>query len=157
MLSKTDLGRKVRDKVTGFTGIATSWHDKFDGAPQIGISPPVDDKGNNVEALCFDVAQVEAVESKIHRTIEAVPPAPHSFNLGDEVRDTISGFVGKITDFTTFLNGCVYVQLQPQTTKNEFPDRVHLPINRVELKNPVKAPTEPPRRGGPVTRAPRRD
>jgi hypothetical protein len=37
-----------------------------------------------------------------------------NINLGDVAKDTISGFEGVVTSYTTWLNGCVRLGLSPQ-------------------------------------------
>jgi len=38
-------------------------------------------------------------------------------HLGDEVRDTITGFKGVATSITEFLNGCRHIGIQPPVDK----------------------------------------
>lgn len=37
-----------------------------------------------------------------------------NINLGDVAKDTISGFQGVVTSYTTWLNGCVRLGISPQ-------------------------------------------
>ncbi len=40
-------------------------------------------------------------------------------NLGDEAKDSITGFKGVVTGKTEFLNGCVRYLIQPKKLKDE--------------------------------------
>ena len=43
------------------------------------------------------------------------------FKLGDEARDTITGFAGVITCITFWLNGCIRIGIQPKELKDGKP------------------------------------
>ena len=49
-----ELGKKVKDKITGFEGIATSKHSYLTGCNQFGIQPPLDEKGKLQQKEYFD-------------------------------------------------------------------------------------------------------
>lgn len=57
------LGSKVRDSITGFTGIATSRHEYLYGCMQIGITPVELREGKPVETWHFDDQRVELLEA----------------------------------------------------------------------------------------------
>ena len=59
---KIKLGTKVKDKVSGLTGIATSKIEFLNGCKQYYIQPPVDDKGAPVEGEYVDDQQLENVK-----------------------------------------------------------------------------------------------
>lgn len=54
-------------------------------------------------------------------------------NLGDKVRDKITGFTGVVTGMTTWLNGCVRVGVQGITLKDGTPTVVEW-IDDVQLQ-----------------------
>jgi hypothetical protein len=114
------IGNKVRDRVTGLTGIATSRTTYFQRAPMIGIQPEGD--GTTApEPTVFDDNMVEFVDVGV---ADAVPPAQDvsHITLGDLVRDRASGFEGHAMSATTFLNGCVQFGVQAMgKTKHELP------------------------------------
>lgn len=83
-------------------------------------------------------------------------------DLGDRVKDTITGLTGIATCRTEWLNGCRRVGLQPEEVKDgKVADPQYFDENQLEIvqKNvhepivlePVKAskPAEVPTRGGP--------
>ena len=49
-----NLGNKVKDKITGFQGIATSKHIYLTGCSQFGIQPPMDKDGKVPDKKYFD-------------------------------------------------------------------------------------------------------
>lgn len=83
--------------------------------------------------------------------------------LGDEVKDKISGFKGICTGIFNYLNGCVRAMIEPRTTKEGKPIEAHtFDVSQVEVlkKNVVpayKADTGPggPRKDPPARRAPK--
>lgn len=67
-----------------------------------------------------------------------------SFALGDAVYDTVSGFKGKITSRTEWLNGCKRYSLQPQVDPKEpskIPDMISLDEAQLAAE-PSVAPTK---------------
>lgn len=148
-LTLADLGMTVRDRVSGYTGVATSWHDTYSGVAQIGVTSRVKDDGSYGDAMSFDLQQLEIVGD---RAMDMTMPAPHSFAIGDTVTDNVTGASGVIVEFSTFLNGCVHVSAQPKVDKDgKVPERFFWSVNRIALKEKAPAaPAEKPTRGGPV-------
>lgn len=58
------LGNKVRDKVTGFEGIATGRVEYLTGCTQIGITPPAKD-GEVKATQYFDAERLEFIDTGI--------------------------------------------------------------------------------------------
>lgn len=79
-------------------------------------------------------------------------------NLGDRVKDPISGFVGIVVGRAEFLYGCVQLSIAPQETKDgRVLDTVWLDEDRVVvMKTGVFAMpgSAPARAGGPVSSLP---
>ena len=61
MSKAIELGNKVKDKVSGLTGIATSRVEYLNGCVQYCIKPPVDKDGKLIEGEYFDEEQVAFV------------------------------------------------------------------------------------------------
>ena len=59
------LGNKVRDKVTGFTGIAIGRTDYLFGCRQYGVAPAVGDDGKLNNVCWFDVGRLEVVDTGV--------------------------------------------------------------------------------------------
>lgn len=150
MIKKQDLGREVVDLVTGLKGIVTSWHENLGGIEQAGVTgEATGDKPGEIQ--CYDIVQLDVVAGgRVVPKVDA--PKDRPFNLGDEVREVITGFKGKIIEFTTFLNGCCYAVIQPPVDPSKpgkWPERVQLAFPRIELVKKVEAPIAKPKTGGP--------
>jgi len=58
------LGNKVKDNITGFSGIATGRTDWLYGCSRIHIEPPELKDGIPVEGQWFDEQRIEVIEEK---------------------------------------------------------------------------------------------
>lgn len=68
MTTEIKLGDKVKDKVTGFKGIAigvTTW---LHGCKRIAVQPQELKDGKPIDALSFDEPQLEMIESEKIKT-----------------------------------------------------------------------------------------
>jgi hypothetical protein len=99
------LGKTVRDRMSGFSGIASSYTESLTGNVQYSIQAPAKD-GVLADPVGFDVQQVDLVEGPT-LTVTS-PPADVGIKLGEAVEDIVSGFKGTVTRKVTFVNGCVY-------------------------------------------------
>ena len=54
-----NLGKKAKDKVTGFTGIITSKHIYLYGCNNYGLNPGVDKEGKLRKSEYFDEGRIE--------------------------------------------------------------------------------------------------
>lgn len=59
------LGKKVKDKITGFTGIAIGHAKYLTGCDQYGVTPPVGADGKVNETQWFDAGRIEVVDDGI--------------------------------------------------------------------------------------------
>lgn len=60
---RIELGKKVRDKITGFHGVVTGRVEYLTGCEQVLIQPPTKQDGAWVDSHWLDIDRVEAVES----------------------------------------------------------------------------------------------
>lgn len=58
------LGDEVKDKVTGFLGIAVARHTYLQGCNRISVQPSVDKDGKNQESCTFDEPQLIVIASQ---------------------------------------------------------------------------------------------
>lgn len=78
-------------------------------------------------------------------------------NLGDEAKDTITGFKGVVTGKGEYLNGCVRYLIQPKKLKDEkiieaeWIDEQQIKVTKVATKKRIKK-----KPGGPSTNPPKR-
>lgn len=53
------LGTRVRDMITGFSGVVTGFVEYISGCNQALVIPPVDEKGAMQEGQWFDIQRLE--------------------------------------------------------------------------------------------------
>lgn len=58
-----NLGDKVRDTITGLTGIAIARHEYLNGCIRLSVQPNELKDGKPVDCSAFDIEQLELVES----------------------------------------------------------------------------------------------
>ena len=69
-----ELGSKVRDRVTGFTGIAVAATQWITGCRRITVQPEGTDKDGKVrETVCFDEPMLEVIQTPAKTKIQAHP------------------------------------------------------------------------------------
>ena len=61
MTDEIKLGDKVRDKITGFTGIAVNRTEFLNGCIQIGVQGKIDKEGKMGDAMGIDIQSLELV------------------------------------------------------------------------------------------------
>ena len=59
------LGSKVKDTVSGFTGVAVSSHEYLNGCRRVTIQPPVDKDGKLPEVQSFDEPQLQVLPDTV--------------------------------------------------------------------------------------------
>ena len=64
-MAVVNLGDRVRDRVSGFEGIADSFHVYLQGCRRIGIQPRVGKDGKMEPAVVFDEPNLEVLEEKV--------------------------------------------------------------------------------------------
>lgn len=77
MKGEIQLGDRAKCKITGLTGIVTCMSTWLNGCVRIGIQPEEAKDGKVLDAVFFDVGQVELVKKSIHKPVILHPvPAP---------------------------------------------------------------------------------
>jgi len=66
---RVGLGDKVKDSITGFTGIVIAEHKYLNGCVRVSIQPEDVREGKPIEACAFDVEQITLIEPKKHPTL----------------------------------------------------------------------------------------
>jgi hypothetical protein len=76
------LGAKVKDRLTGFTGIAVLRVKSMYSGDRYGVQPPVNKKGEIPEVKTFDEEDLEQVPppKKKRKRPESPPNGPHDHN-----------------------------------------------------------------------------
>lgn len=70
------LGKKYRDKITNFTGVATGHVVYISGCNQVLLAPTVDDAGKLRESSWFDEQRVEAIDNDVITLDNSKTPGP---------------------------------------------------------------------------------
>lgn len=60
-----NIGDRVKDKITGLTGIVVSRHDYLHGCARFCIQPEILHEGKPVEQSTFDELQLDLVEAGV--------------------------------------------------------------------------------------------
>ena len=165
------LGNVVRDPVTKIQGVAVQYIESLNGNVQLAVQPETEKKDKNklMDAYNFDLHFLEYVSDGL---VDKVVPAPTvHVNLGDKVKSTISDVVGIANQKVTFMNGCVYFNIQPKIKDEkaaDAPKSSYLSFEQLEVVEagafkpaaplapaPAVAPPVPAVRGtgGPTTRS----
>lgn len=63
--SISNLGRRGKDKITGFKGTITSEHHYLTGCTQYGLVPDVKEDGSLGQTEYFDITRVEVYDDPI--------------------------------------------------------------------------------------------
>jgi len=163
------VGATVRDAMTGFTGTAMSRVELLGGNVQFAVQPKLaaDAKpGEFPDAVNIDHHLLDFVD--VGLSPRATEPPPVTVELGDKVRDIVTGINGIAVSRVTFLNGCIYYNVQQpkmqdkQTGIEGVPDLLFLSQGRLENIKPAVAAVQVPKAttggrvpGGPSTRAQR--
>lgn len=62
-MNNVKLGNRVRDKITGFEGIAVARVEYLTGCTQIGIAPGIDKDGKVPDTLYFDYTRLDILDA----------------------------------------------------------------------------------------------
>ena len=77
MFKTMNLGDRVKDPITGMTGIVTCITTWLHGCIRIGVQPEKLKDGKPLEAIYFDQSQLELVKKRVHAPmVLAVQEAP---------------------------------------------------------------------------------
>lgn len=63
--SEVVLGQKYRDRITGFTGVATSRHEYLNGCVRIALTSAELHEGKPVDAVTFDIEDLVFVDEGV--------------------------------------------------------------------------------------------
>jgi hypothetical protein len=106
------LGDRVKDKFSGWEGIATIQLNLFSGYRSWGVEGV--DSNNQPATHDFDEPQLEVVEAS---TQDLTPRPSGKIRVGMKVRDIASDWEGMVVSEVLYLNGCVRYEVQGPGTK----------------------------------------
>lgn len=105
-----ELGWKAKDVISGYTGYVDHIAEYPFQARRIGLAPGTLTKSGAVrDTLLFDESQLVILSTK---KILDQKVANYLYEFGQEVKDPLSGYRGKIAGRATYINGCVRVLVQ---------------------------------------------
>ena len=74
-----NLGKKAKDKITGFSGIIIGKIIYLTGCNQYGLTPPIDKDGKTSSTEWFDESRIEIIGEGVQAK-EVTGPIPGGFN-----------------------------------------------------------------------------
>lgn len=109
------LGTVVRDRVTGFIGIAENRATFMYGCDRYCVQPRVDEKGKTGDSVMVDEPQLEIIEEG-KQVMEPLGEPPELVKMGQLIEDPIRGMQGTVTGRAVYLNGCSRLMITPKQT-----------------------------------------
>lgn len=109
------LGQKVRDEISGFTGIVNTIGDHITGCTRIGVRPTGDEQTNRRgdEEFFYD-AQLTIVDEETDWTEYGDRALTETdFELGERVRDTVTDLEGVVVVINYSLFNCPSLAIHP--------------------------------------------
>jgi len=79
------LGDEVKDKVTGFKGVAVVRHTYLQGCDRISVQPPIDKEGKHPDAVAFDEPQLEVLKTKKIKQGQKITGGPDKYMPQDKI------------------------------------------------------------------------
>ena len=146
------LGKKVKDMITGFEGIANCEAVWEHSQPRIGVQPQTLKDGAVMDAVWFDVDQLIVLQEPTEE-IQAILKKHKKprFAIGSMGKCSTTGFEGRIIAIATWLFGCTRYTLQPTKLDKDgkIPPSESIEETNLTLISPptTSRPTKPP--GGP--------
>ncbi len=146
------LGRRVRDRVSGFEGVVTSLSFDLYGCIQVAVSPPIDKDGKIQPGRWMDVHRMTAIGDERALPAPNFDAAVHKLDLlGRTGRDRVAGLSGTIVSIGFELYGNVTVALAPPIDKDgKIPDAAWMDMQRVTTVGDERAMASPSFLGQPA-------
>lgn len=143
------MGVMAEDLVTGFQGMVTRKVDMLTGTTQWALTPRCIDASELKEGQYVDEVSLKVTGAGIADTL--APADTTTFLLGDFVKDQLTNLKGTVVEIATYLNGCIYLTVQPKIDPMalspmlvSIPDAVTLQHERfVKAGAPILAPKKP--------------
>lgn len=110
--SNNILGYSVTDTVTKLKGVCTGVAEFHFGEPRIGVTPVAMKDGAPQDMIWYDLTRLKV--GKLHTQPGMLVV---SVELGEQVKDGLTGFKGMATGRYLYLNGCVRIEVTPKELK----------------------------------------
>ena len=118
METNIQFGKKYKDIITGYEGIATGWVEYLSGCNQVLLAAPVKEEGALINPEWFDIQRIQDIESgeAIGQEI-AWHTILSGFELGKKYHDRITGFKGIAIGRAKYINRNYHdILLAPQVS-----------------------------------------
>jgi hypothetical protein len=106
-----ELGTIVRDRVTGFVGVAENRATYMYGCDRYCVQPRVGEDGKIPDSVMIDEPQLEIVENQ-EQVMKPAGEPPQIVQMGQLVLDPVRGTEGTVTGRSVYLNGCSRVLVE---------------------------------------------
>jgi hypothetical protein len=130
-MSKIRLGTVVRDKVTGFVGVAENRCTFMYGCDRYCVQPRVGEDGKIPDSAMIDEPQLEIVAGE-ELAMEPVGEPVQIVQMGRLVFDPVRSMEGTITGRAVYLNGCSRVFIEPKQAAKIKLDSWWVDENQIE-------------------------
>lgn len=120
MAQNLKFGDVVKDKITGFQGVVVARTIWLNNCDRLTVQPREVKDGKPILSSSFDEPNLEFVESTDIKVFKVSRPT-EQVDLGDVVRDVITGLSGVAIARTEWMNGCSRVYVQPKELKDGVP------------------------------------
>lgn len=130
------LGITVRDLISGFTGIIASKVELMNGNVQYAIQPKLTSEakpGEYPDSVQIDFHTLDYVDDGLADRVTA--PGATTINLGDKVIDTVTNLVGIAVNRVTFMNGCIYYNVQQPAEKDKHTGLITVPERQFVMQS----------------------
>lgn len=129
-----ELGDMVKDKITGFEGLALEKSEYLNGCVQFEVQPKIDKEGKIPEPSHIDEQQLEVIEIADTNLVFIPRDSDPAIALGEEVKDTLLGFKGVAISRSTSISGYVQYDVQPKKDKEgKLPDSAYVSARHLEI------------------------
>lgn len=106
------MGMKVKEVVTGLTGVILTIEDFLSGVRHFGVFPEGDGK-SSPDGRNFDWEGLQYVDDGLMAR-SSQPDPTCDLVLGQQYEDVVSGFKGTLTAIAYHINGCVTGVITPK-------------------------------------------
>lgn len=134
------LGRKVKDLVTGYVGVASGRSEWLYGCARIVVEGTETSDGKVPEPQYFDEQRIEHFDDGPPVLSVVEPPACH-IKLGSKVKDVVTGYQGMAVVKTVWINGRISIGIEPTELKEgKVLETNGFDLERVQLIEEQKPP-----------------
>lgn len=117
MTAKFNLGARLKDRITGIEGVATNYYFHLSGCQYIEIEPDAKDGARSAEIYLPEERYEQAASGSTFADTKVPEIDTCHVKLGDEVKDSLTGFKGHAMMIQIPLFGVGRVAIEPSLDK----------------------------------------